>query len=1657
MTRHRDPMCSAPLPDCGIDGPLAAAGGWTVALRRSIARMLVVVFAWPTVPVYADPVPDPASAHVPRVDTVGGVTVVDIVRADARGVSHNVWTRFDVTARGLVLNNGVQASQSALAGALPANAALEGRAASTIVNEVTGSQPSALLGRIEVAGQAARLIIANPNGITCDGCGFVGTPHVQLTTGRPLQGAEGFVFDVEQGRIDIGAHGLDALAARLDLIARAIRTDGALRAGAVNAVAARASVDADTLRPDVARLFATDDEPQPVAIDIGQTVSAGSIQLIAIGGDIGVRTAAPLTALEGVLIASRQDVQILAPIYAGGDVELYTVGALYTDIAAPVRAGRDLHAVMTGVTVRGSGELSAGGDMHIGFVDDNADGWTGLDNAGRIEAARNMTLSGLVDGRNAGVMVAGGTLDAAGGSVAVPADRDGLPGTRSSRASGIGPAPVFMRNSGSIEAGVDLFLNATGNEDGVVHAGRDLYFWQSLDGQASSGRATAGQDLFLFAPTFESDAPPARGGRLFRAGRDLLLFDAPDPVADRATLAADVVSGIAYGQTGDTPDYVNLDTLAAGRDVVIALDAAFTNRATVEAARDLTLVARQVLNETSVRQRHFEVGHPYYEGCRTTYAGTCSVTLEQPGEAASLVAGRHLSATTQSFSNRGARVLAGGELRIDARDTLNEDRRYGADWTSTYWLIDPDAVLDGGTGCSSNAGESCLNPIDWQRSASGHVDLGVLPGVMQAGGGIAVGGPDGDGGASSPSPALPPGVSAGSRLADLADLLQGGTGSSFVNTGALHAASLSIHADAIRNGFDVVEDYYHRTAELALAPASIDVMRYGSAGSGGVPVGDYDAALLMALLPPALASNHPFALTPEQELAALRNAFIATTGRGWIVPGLSWDPVTGQSPEAQQRVLLAANGFAFAVEHGIPMGSALEARQQALIDAPMLWYVERDGELRPWVYVPEAWRAQLAAIPGGVLDVEASLSLAGRTVDNTGFMLAGGRLSVTAEELLNRKRSAYYYEEFDVPGGTLIVEGSQVQAGGFMQAGEWALDVDRIQSASGEFRVSGADEDETLRLSAAFEQGLADDLGERFVRTVARDDFHYRFEKDFGFGDVMGLATSFMVASMIGADVSSFIGSFAAPGSTFAAATATTAAGLGNTMVTAAISQGVSSSVGQWVATGSIDIGRALDIGLTSGLSAGLSQWTGTWLDDPLQLHVARLAGAGLIGAATGNSFESALMYSAIQQAAASGAGYIGDGVLGERGSLGHLLAHGALGALAESARGGDPLAGALGAMTATLVEGPLDQALGLRGSAQGEALLTALTMMAGGAVADFAGGNPLAGALGAQNATQFNFLMHAEQEQYAAAKTACGADAACQKSVDDQFDTVSQSNREALDDARATCNTTGYCTPYYSLMNEAMPLGMGVQRTDHNDPENPWLSDQQNAAAIAYNLQLYDQLMARTLQQEVVLQTHAPDPEAFQFSPEGSSQYVSAISARNTDQIVVLTGVGASLLLPGPEDLVVGAVLMTKAGQFVARVIEVGGQKLLRWADGGVEPAVKGTHLAFDAANRTWTSPAGLVYEQGSAHGNRVLHVLDHAVPNPSKPVHSVFNVSRSEVLGLLDEAWLARAGPGTVQKNGNRVWVVEMGRQVGTSGQTAIQIVVRDGTSRIVTAYPK
>lgn len=92
---------------------------------------------------------------------------------------------------------------------------------------------------------------------------------------------------------------------------------------------------------------------------------------------------------------------------------------------------------------------------------------------------------------------------------------------------------------------------------------------------------------------------------------------------------------------------------------------------------------------------------------------------------------------------------------------------------------------------------------------------------------------------------------------------------------------------------------------------------------------------------------------------------------------------------------------------------------------------------------------------------------------------------------------------------------------------------------------------------------------------------------------------------------------------------------------------------------------------------------------------------------------------------------------------------------------------------------------------------------------------------------------------------------------------------------------------------------------------------------------------------------------------------------------------------------------------------------------------------------------------DKGLEKENRVRHVLEHTKPNPNKLVHTVFNVDKSNVIGLVDEAW-AQKGVGSLAGNGYVTYNIDMGKVIGTNGESIIRIVTNGYTDKLISAYP-
>lgn len=245
------------------------------------------------------------------------VNIINIVKPDSNGLSHNKFTDFNVAAHGIVFNNHTGSAQynSQLAGALNANANLQGNAAKLILTEVTGTGKTNLNGMLEIAGTKADLVIANPNGIVGKGFGFINVGRATLTTGMPDWGAYGKLngFSVTKGTIDIQNAGLtedqrtDYRPDKLDIMARAIKINDELWANeAINVVAGSNEVKYNTDGSlEVQKTTATAEKPQ-VALDVAALggMYAGRIMLVGTEKGLGMNIGGNLKAQESLNISN---------------------------------------------------------------------------------------------------------------------------------------------------------------------------------------------------------------------------------------------------------------------------------------------------------------------------------------------------------------------------------------------------------------------------------------------------------------------------------------------------------------------------------------------------------------------------------------------------------------------------------------------------------------------------------------------------------------------------------------------------------------------------------------------------------------------------------------------------------------------------------------------------------------------------------------------------------------------------------------------------------------------------------------------------------------------------------------------------------------------------------------------------------------------------------------------------------------------------------------------------------------------------------------------------------------------------------------------------------------------------------------------------------
>ncbi|MEX9906707.1 DUF637 domain-containing protein [Providencia rettgeri] len=321
-----------------------------------------------------------------QISQQNNVPIINIATPNGAGISHNKFQQFSVDKQGAVLNNATTNVNSQIAGQIKANANLKGNAANLIINEVTGSNRSELQGKLEVAGKGANVLIANPNGITCNGCSFVNTPAITLTTGKPILDNKGVLsaVEVKKGSVVIGANGMNAEAQTYaDIISRATELNGQIKAKNLTLMQGTNRVDFQkgTVTP-----IAGEGAKPSISVDTKALggMYANQVKLVSTESGVGINLSNMQANQNDLTLTVDGKITLAGNIQGKKDINISTKN-LQINTNANVNATKDITLATN--TLANNGKVTAGKDMRV-----FADNVSNTGNSALIQAQDNLWM-----------------------------------------------------------------------------------------------------------------------------------------------------------------------------------------------------------------------------------------------------------------------------------------------------------------------------------------------------------------------------------------------------------------------------------------------------------------------------------------------------------------------------------------------------------------------------------------------------------------------------------------------------------------------------------------------------------------------------------------------------------------------------------------------------------------------------------------------------------------------------------------------------------------------------------------------------------------------------------------------------------------------------------------------------------------------------------------------------------------------------------------------------------------------------------------------------------------------------------------------------------------------------------------------------------------
>lgn len=261
-------------------------------------------------------------------------------------------------------------------GSVGANPFLAKGEARLILNEINSTAATRFEGNLEVAGQRADVIIANPAGINIKGGGFINANKAIFTTGKPQLNADGSLkqFIVDQGKVivsantgsNLGLGGNNNNADYVDIYARALELNAQLHANQdINVITGTNTISAS--------LESIESKPSTVAapalaVDVKSLggMYANNIYLMGNEKGLGVSNAGTLRAVNSLVVTSagkivhsgtisisdkKSGLVSVSTTGTGADADIAVSGSINGYGLINVDSGNDLNLTAKDITV----------------------------------------------------------------------------------------------------------------------------------------------------------------------------------------------------------------------------------------------------------------------------------------------------------------------------------------------------------------------------------------------------------------------------------------------------------------------------------------------------------------------------------------------------------------------------------------------------------------------------------------------------------------------------------------------------------------------------------------------------------------------------------------------------------------------------------------------------------------------------------------------------------------------------------------------------------------------------------------------------------------------------------------------------------------------------------------------------------------------------------------------------------------------------------------------------------------------------------------------------------------------------------------------------------------------------------------------------------